>query len=75
MIDSPALDEARLKLAGERMAEQLGREFLNAYLASLRARADVTIDQAQLEGKAPDREGEAAPAPARQAPSGRGRPF
>ncbi|MFO1308380.1 MAG: SurA N-terminal domain-containing protein [Burkholderiales bacterium] len=75
VIDPPALDEARLKLAGERMAEQLGREFLNAYLASLRARADVTIDQAQLEGKAPDREGGAAPAPARQAPSGRGRPF
>lgn len=75
VIDPPALDEARLKLAGERMAEQLGREFLNAYLASLRARADVTIDQAQLEGKAPDRESGAAPAPARQAPSGRGRPF
>jgi peptidyl-prolyl cis-trans isomerase D len=75
VIDPPALDETRLKLAGERMADQLGREFLNAYLASLRARADVTIDQAQLEGKAPDAEGGAAPAPARQAPGGRGRPF
>ena len=31
------------------MGEQLGREFLNAYLASLRARADVTIDQSLLE--------------------------
>lgn len=75
VIDAPSLDEGRLKLAGDRMAEQLGREFLNAYLASLRARADVTIDQVLIEGKTPDREGGAAPAPARQAPGGRGRPF
>jgi peptidyl-prolyl cis-trans isomerase D len=52
VVDAGPLDEARLKLAGERMGDQLGREFVNAYLASLRARADVRIEQSQLEKKA-----------------------
>jgi len=76
VIEPEALDEARLTLAGERMGEQLGREFVNAYLASLRARADVKIDQAMLEGTGKDSGGGAAPRPARPAPAGgRGRPF
>jgi len=33
------------------MAEQLGREFATAYLASLKSRADVKINQQQLEKK------------------------
>lgn len=51
VIEPSALDEARLKLAGERMGEQLGREFATAYVASLRSRSDVKINQAQLEKK------------------------
>ncbi|HVJ75453.1 MAG TPA: SurA N-terminal domain-containing protein [Casimicrobiaceae bacterium] len=51
VVETPPPDEARLKLAGERMGDQLGREFVNAYLASLRARADVKIEQSQLEKK------------------------
>lgn len=47
--EPPVTDEARVKLAASRMGEQLGREFLSAYLASLRSRTDVTIDQAALE--------------------------
>ena len=52
VIEPQGLDAARLKLAAERMGDQLGREFANAYLASLRARADVKIEQSQLEKKA-----------------------
>ena len=48
---SATLDETRLKLASERMADQLGREFATAYLASLKSRADVKINQQQLEKK------------------------
>ena len=51
VLEPQAPDEARLKLAAERMGDQLGREFTNAYLASLRARSDVTIIQSQLEKK------------------------
>jgi peptidyl-prolyl cis-trans isomerase D len=52
VVETPPPDEGRLKLAGERMGEQIGREFVSAYLASLRARADVKIEQSQLEKKA-----------------------
>jgi peptidyl-prolyl cis-trans isomerase D len=51
VIEPSSLDEARLKLAGERMGDQLGREFATAYLAALKARSDVKINQAQLEKK------------------------
>jgi peptidyl-prolyl cis-trans isomerase D len=51
VIEPTSLDEARLKLASERMGEQLGREFATAYLASLKSRADVKINQQQLEKK------------------------
>jgi peptidyl-prolyl cis-trans isomerase D len=51
VIEPQGLDDARLKLAAERMGEQIGREFVTAYLASLRARADVKIEQSQLERK------------------------
>ena len=33
------------------MSEQIGREMLTAYLASLKAKADVKINQANLEKK------------------------
>ena len=72
VIEPATLDEAQVKLAAERMGGQLGREFVNAYLASLRARADVEINQSLLEGAEPDRGEGSAPRTPRQAPSGRG---
>ena len=47
----PAGDAAKAELAGTRISEQLGRELVNAYLASLKAKAEVKIDQAALEKK------------------------
>ena len=44
-------DKARLDSAATRLGEQLGRELMNAYVASLRAKADVKINQANLEKK------------------------
>lgn len=65
-VTSPSTyDEGRLKLAAERMGDQLGRDFASAYLASLRSRSDVKIEQAQLEVK---RDDGVAPAPGQQAP-------
>lgn len=46
-----AADGQRLAVAGGRMGEQIGRELLNAYVASLKSRADVKIDQKALEQK------------------------
>jgi hypothetical protein len=37
--------------ASARLSEQIGREMLTAYLASLKAKADVKINQANLEKK------------------------
>jgi len=47
----PAGDAAKIQLAGTRLSEQLGRELVNAYLASLKAKAEVKIDQVALEKK------------------------
>ena len=46
-----ATDKAKLDMASSRLSEQLGRELLQAYLQSLRARADVKINQANLDKK------------------------
>jgi peptidyl-prolyl cis-trans isomerase D len=51
VIDPPAADDAKLKLAGSRIGEQLGRELFAAYLAGLKAKGDVKINQANLEKK------------------------
>lgn len=73
VVEPATLDEGRLKLAAERMGDQLGRDFAGAYLASLRARADVKIDQARLEAKGD--EGPApGPLPARPQRGARGLP-
>ena len=42
-------DKARVDMAANRLSDQLGREVLNAYLASLKAKADVKINQANLD--------------------------
>jgi peptidyl-prolyl cis-trans isomerase D len=45
------LDDARVASFSERIGEQSGREMFNAYIASLKAKADVKINQANLEKK------------------------
>src|SRR5262249_32891159 len=44
-------DKARVDMAASRLAEQVGREMLTAYLASLKSRTNVKINQANLEKK------------------------
>ena len=51
VIDPPAPDLAKLTAANTRIGEQVGRELLNAYLATLKDKADVKINQANLEKK------------------------
>ena len=51
-VTTPAnVDKARIDTASARLSEQIGREMLAAYLATLKARADVKINQANLEKK------------------------
>jgi peptidyl-prolyl cis-trans isomerase D len=51
VTDPAAPDEAKLNAGAARVSEQLGRELMNAYLAALKANADVKINQANLEKK------------------------
>lgn len=51
VVDPPAPDAAKLNTAGTRVADQVGRELMTAYLASLRAGTDVKINQTGLEKK------------------------
>ncbi len=51
VIDPPAADPAKLTAASTQIGDQVGRELLNAYLATLKAKADVKINQANLEKK------------------------
>jgi peptidyl-prolyl cis-trans isomerase D len=51
VTDPPAPDAARLAAVNSRIAQQLGQEMFNAYLASLKSKADVKINQANLEKK------------------------
>jgi peptidyl-prolyl cis-trans isomerase D len=52
VIDPSTLDDARVKIAEQRMGSQVGRELLMAYIGALKSRAEVTINQAALEKKA-----------------------
>ncbi len=51
VITPPAPDAARVAAFSGRIGEQLGREMFNAYVASLKAKADVKINQTNLERK------------------------
>jgi peptidyl-prolyl cis-trans isomerase D len=51
VTDPAAPDDAKLTAASARVSEQVGRELMNAYLAALKANADVKINQANLEKK------------------------
>ena len=49
-VDTPAVaDKARVDSAASRLSGEVGRELFNAYLASLKAKSDVKINQAQLD--------------------------
>lgn len=47
----PTGDPKRLETANARLGEQLGRELVNAYVATLKSRAEVKINQQALERK------------------------
>ena len=49
VVSPSADDKANLDSASARLSDQLGREQLGAYLASLRAKAEVKINQANLD--------------------------
>ena len=51
VIEPPAPDPAKLAAFGNRVGDQLGRELMNAYVASLRGKAEVKINQANLDKK------------------------
>jgi len=52
VIDAPAPDAAKLMQASSRVGSEIGRELMNAYLASLKADTEVKINSAALEKKA-----------------------
>jgi peptidyl-prolyl cis-trans isomerase D len=51
VVTPPAPDPERLKAFNNRIGDQVGHELFNAYLASLKSKADVKINQANLEKK------------------------
>ncbi len=51
VVSAKSGDSQKLAAANARMGEQIGRELLNAYVATLKAKADVKIDQKALEQK------------------------
>jgi peptidyl-prolyl cis-trans isomerase D len=51
VITGPPQDAARVAAFNGRIGEQLGREMFNAYVASLKAKASVKINQTNLEKK------------------------
>jgi peptidyl-prolyl cis-trans isomerase D len=51
VIAPPAPDPERLKAFNGRVGDQVGHELFNAYLASLKSKADVKINQANLDKK------------------------
>lgn len=50
-VHVPEGDPQRLEVAATQLGEQIGRELVNAYIGSLKAAADVKIDQKALEQK------------------------
>jgi peptidyl-prolyl cis-trans isomerase D len=51
VVAPPAPDPERLKAFNNRVGDQVGHEMFNAYLASLKSKADVKINQANLDKK------------------------
>jgi peptidyl-prolyl cis-trans isomerase D len=72
VISPPAPDAAALSGISKGVGEQVGRELMTAYTASLRNRAEVKINDAALEKEASGEERGPSPTPERQRPRGRG---
>lgn len=70
VIEPPAPDSARLASLSDRVEQQVGRELVTAYVASLKAKADVNINQAALDK---DASAESKGSPAPRLPGGRRR--
>ncbi len=51
VIEPPAPDAAKLAAANKQIGEQIGRELYNGYIATLKAKADVKINQVNLDKK------------------------
>ena len=51
VVDAGAVDVARRKAAGEELRKLMGQEELDAYVASLKLKSDVKVQQDQLEKK------------------------
>jgi len=51
VIPPAAPDQAKLTAASTQIGEQTGRELLTAYIATLKSKADVKINQVNLEKK------------------------
>ena len=51
VVDAEAVDSAKRKAASEELRKLLGQEELNAYVASLKLKSDVKVQQDQLEKK------------------------
>jgi peptidyl-prolyl cis-trans isomerase D len=69
VIAPPPPDAAKVNAFSARIGDQIGRELANAYLASLKAKSEVKINDSALEK---DESGRQAPAP-QPAPQGRRR--
>jgi peptidyl-prolyl cis-trans isomerase D len=69
VITPPPADAAKVSAFSARVGDQVGRELANAYLASLKAKSDVKINDVALEK---DESGGRSPAP-QPAPQGRRR--
>jgi len=51
VIEPPATDPSKVITAGKQIGDQIGRELYSGYLATLKAKAGVKINQANLEKK------------------------
>jgi peptidyl-prolyl cis-trans isomerase D len=70
VITPPAADAAKVAAFTSRVGDQVGRELATAYVASLRAKADVKVNEAALEK---DQSGERRSTPRAPRPVGRAR--
>ena len=66
VITPPPPDAAKVDAFTGRVSDQVGRELASAYLASLRSRADVKINEAVLEGETPENASNAPKNPLRR---------
>jgi hypothetical protein len=69
VIAPPPPDAAKVSAFSTRIGDQIGRELANAYLASLKAKSDVKINDTALEKEDYESGGRRAPAP-QPAPKG-----